>query len=106
MANTTTPARANLFTASAAGAACTAGIFIGDTALYSIGRFLGRKAIRKAPLKWLLKEHAKALNAAQVFEIDDVIDPAETRAWLLRGLNATPPTAPRQGKKRPFVDTW
>ena len=35
-----------------------------------------------------------------------VIDPAETRAWLLRGLNATPPTAPRQGKKRPFVDTW
>ena len=40
-----------------AAAACTAGIFIGDTALYSIGRFLGRKALRKAPLKWFLKEH-------------------------------------------------
>jgi acetyl-CoA carboxylase carboxyltransferase component len=26
------------------------------------------------------REHAKALNAARVFEIDDVIDPAETRA--------------------------
>ncbi|NBV53461.1 MAG: hypothetical protein EBR83_08100, partial [Verrucomicrobia bacterium] len=38
-------------------AACTAGIFIGDTALYSIGRFLGRKAIHKAPLKWFIKEH-------------------------------------------------
>jgi methylmalonyl-CoA decarboxylase subunit alpha len=27
-----------------------------------------------------LRNHAKALNAARVFEIDDVIDPAETRA--------------------------
>ena len=26
-----------------------------------------------------MREHAKALNAARVFEIDDVIDPAETR---------------------------
>ena len=40
-----------------AAAACTAGIFIGDTVLYSIGRFLGHKAIRKAPLKWFIKEH-------------------------------------------------
>ena len=40
-----------------AAAACTAGIFIGDTVLYSVGRFLGRSAIRKAPLKWLIKEH-------------------------------------------------
>ncbi len=38
-------------------AACTAGIFIGDVTLYSIGRFLGRKAIRRAPLKWFIKEH-------------------------------------------------
>jgi membrane protein DedA with SNARE-associated domain/pimeloyl-ACP methyl ester carboxylesterase len=40
-----------------AAAACTIGIFIGDTVLYSVGRFLGRKAIRKAPLKWFIKEH-------------------------------------------------
>lgn len=40
-----------------AAAACTAGIFMGDMALYSIGRFLGLKAIRKAPLKWFIKEH-------------------------------------------------
>lgn len=40
-----------------AAAACTAGIFIGDTVLYCIGRFLGRAAIRKAPLKWLIQEH-------------------------------------------------
>jgi acetyl-CoA carboxylase carboxyltransferase component len=29
-----------------------------------------------------LRSHAKALNAARVFEIDDVIDPAETRALV------------------------
>ena len=51
-------------------------------------------------------EQGKGLNMASYLEIDAVIDPAETRDWLLRGLNATPPTAPRQGKKRPFVDTW
>lgn len=37
--------------------ACTMGIFIGDVTLYSLGRFWGRKAIRKAPLKWFIKEH-------------------------------------------------
>lgn len=51
-------------------------------------------------------EQGKGLNMASYLEIDAVIDPAETRSWLLRGLNATPPAAPRQGKKRPFVDTW
>jgi hypothetical protein len=29
-----------------------------------------------------LRKHAKALNAARMFEIDDVIDPAETRALV------------------------
>src|SRR5262249_7341813 len=33
-------------------------------------------------------EHARALNAAQIFEIDDVIDPAETRATIARTLAA------------------
>ncbi|MDC7823562.1 carboxyl transferase domain-containing protein [Pseudomonas sp. BLCC-B13] len=51
-------------------------------------------------------DNGKALNMASYLEIDAVIDPAESRAWLLRGLNATPAPAPRSGKKRPFVDTW
>ena len=50
--------------------------------------------------------NGKALNAASHFEIDDVIDPAETRARLLAVLRAAPPPAPRHGKKRPCVDTW
>lgn len=50
--------------------------------------------------------NGKALNMASYLEIDAVIDPAESRAWLLRGLNACPHPTTREGKKRPFVDTW
>jgi len=48
----------------------------------------------------------KALSVASVVEIDAVIDPAETRAWLLRGLKACPIPPRPKGKKRPFVDVW
>jgi len=51
-------------------------------------------------------ERGKALNTATHFEIDDVIDPAHTRAWILSGLRASPPPPPRTGKKRPCIDTW
>jgi acetyl-CoA carboxylase carboxyltransferase component len=49
-------------------------------------------------------ERGKALNMASLLEIDAVIDPAETRAWILRGLKSTPPRAP--GGQRRFVDAW
>jgi acetyl/propionyl-CoA carboxylase alpha subunit len=29
-------------------------------------------------------QHGKALNAATIFELDDVIDPADSRAWIVR----------------------
>ncbi len=51
-------------------------------------------------------DRGKALNAAHVFEIDDVIDPADTRHLLIAGLEAAPVPAPRAGKKRPCIDTW
>jgi acetyl-CoA carboxylase carboxyltransferase component len=51
-------------------------------------------------------EHGQALNVAAHFEIDDVIDPAETRARILHALAVAPAPAPRVGKKRPMVDTW
>ena len=38
-------------------AACTVSIFIGDVTLYSLGRFFGLKAMKRAPLKWLIKPH-------------------------------------------------
>jgi acetyl-CoA carboxylase carboxyltransferase component len=51
-------------------------------------------------------EHGKAVNAASHFEIDDVIDPADSRRWIASMLAAAPPPPPRTGKKRPAVDTW
>ncbi len=48
-------------------------------------------------------EHGKALNVAAHFEIDDVIDPALTRARFVRALDSA---GPRDVQRRPFVDTW
>lgn len=48
-------------------------------------------------------ENSKALNAAAHNEIDDVIDPADTRGRVAHVLRAAPP-APRG--RRPMVDTW
>ena len=51
-------------------------------------------------------EVGKAVNYASFFEIDDVIDPAASRDWILAGLEGAPEPASRSGKKRPCVDTW
>jgi len=53
-----------------------------------------------------LYARGKALAVAQMLEIDDVIDPAETRRWIMRGLRTAGTPGPRAGKKRPHVDTW
>jgi len=53
-------------------------------------------------------QRGRALNMASHLEIDAVIDPADTRRWLLRGLASVPagslgrqPAGPRR-----FIDTW
>jgi len=43
---------------------------------------------------------------ASHLEIDEVIDPVESRHWILSALRSAPPPTPREGKKRPCVDTW
>jgi methylmalonyl-CoA carboxyltransferase 12S subunit len=51
------------------------------------------------------EQNAKALNAATLFELDDVIDPAETRACISSTLGAAAAAAePVHGRR--FVDTW
>jgi len=50
--------------------------------------------------------HGEALNTATHFEIDDVIDPADSRRWIATAFQAAPPPARRAGKKRPCIDTW
>jgi acetyl-CoA carboxylase carboxyltransferase component len=51
-------------------------------------------------------QRGKALNMAANLEIDDVIDPAESRRRILAALDAAGPPPPRRGKKRPAIDTW
>lgn len=51
------------------------------------------------------EENAKALNAAALFEIDDVIDPAETRSLIAATLAAAPPRQSAATERR-FVDAW
>jgi acetyl-CoA carboxylase carboxyltransferase component len=52
-------------------------------------------------------EHGKALNAATHFEIDDVIDPADSRRWIATSFASVPLTpGSRVTKKRPYIDTW
>ncbi|HEY2333705.1 MAG TPA: carboxyl transferase domain-containing protein [Solirubrobacterales bacterium] len=51
------------------------------------------------------EENAKALNAAALFEIDDVIDPAQTRAAIASTLAAAASGPLAHGSGR-FVDAW
>jgi acetyl-CoA carboxylase carboxyltransferase component len=51
-------------------------------------------------------EHGRAVNVASAFEIDDVIDPVDTRRRIVEGLRSAPATVPRTGKKRNCIDTW
>jgi acetyl-CoA carboxylase carboxyltransferase component len=51
-------------------------------------------------------ERGKALNAAPYFEFDDVIDPADSRQWVMTALLSDPSPPRRTTKKRPCVDTW
>jgi acetyl-CoA carboxylase carboxyltransferase component len=47
-------------------------------------------------------ERGKAISMASYLELDGVIDPADTRAWIVRGMR----TAPVGALPRRFLDTW
>ncbi len=51
-------------------------------------------------------ERGKATNMASFLEIDDAIDPKDTRRWIMSALKSAPKPHPREGKKRNHVDTW
>ncbi len=59
-----------------------------------------REALFQSHLARLYAE-GQAINMAAYVEIDAVIDPAETRTWLARGLRAS--TTRASGR---FIDTW
>ena len=48
----------------------------------------------------------KGLNAGHVFEVDDVIDPADTRRWIVAGMKANAPPSREVQMRVPFIDAW
>src|ERR1700761_3829007 len=48
----------------------------------------------------------KAVNAVVGGGIDDVIDPVDTRRWIVNSLKRLPPLPPRTTKKYPYIDPW
>ena len=51
-------------------------------------------------------ERGKALSQALAPALDDVIDPADTRRWIVAGLSSLPPTPQRTDKKLRWIDAW
>src|SRR5258708_16732732 len=49
--------------------------------------------------------NGQALNSASYFEVDDVIDPADSRRWISAAFGGWS-TPSRTGKKRACIDTW
>lgn len=55
----------------------------------------------------MLYKHGKAVTTAGYYGIDDVIDPAETRRWIMAGLRSAPvPKNTGEGKRIPWIDSW
>ncbi len=55
--------------------------------------------------------HGKAVSVASFFEIDDVIDPIDTRRWITTIFDSSPETHraaidPLAPPRRPNIDTW
>jgi acetyl-CoA carboxylase carboxyltransferase component len=61
-----------------------------------------REALFQSLLAQMVAQ-GSAVNMATALEIDAVIDPAETRRWLVRGLAGVPATSPPE---RGGIDTW
>jgi acetyl-CoA carboxylase carboxyltransferase component len=50
--------------------------------------------------------NGKAMARGSYPALDDVIDPADTRRWIVGGLKALPPLPHRTEKKLRWVDSW
>jgi len=52
-----------------------------------------------------LRERGKAVNIASYLEIDSVIDPADTRKWIMQGIKSVPAQCPHEAGHS-FIDPW
>ena len=53
-----------------------------------------------------VRSQSTALHMAAHFEVDDVIDPADTRERVAAALRSAAPREARVGRRRTMVDTW
>ena len=63
------------------------------------------RSVRERVLADELRTHNTALARAARFDVDDVIDPADSRKVVMRFLTSLPPPVARVGRKR-TVDNW
>jgi acetyl/propionyl-CoA carboxylase alpha subunit/acetyl-CoA carboxylase carboxyltransferase component len=66
-------------------------------------------AARKAKFDEMVAQayaSGKAMARGASPALDDVIDPADTRRWIVGGLKALPPVPPRTEKKLRWIDSW
>jgi acetyl-CoA carboxylase carboxyltransferase component len=65
----------------------------------------GEREQRVRDLTAAAEDNAKAINAATLFELDDVVDPAQTRSLIASTLAAAAARTEPEGSRR-FVDAW
>uniref|UniRef100_A0A8J4HBR9 acetyl-CoA carboxylase n=1 Tax=Acidicaldus sp. TaxID=1872105 RepID=A0A8J4HBR9_9PROT len=73
--------------------------------LDAVANVTERQALFENLVRRLYAE-GKAINMASFLEIDAVIDPAETRAWLARGRKATMTEGKHGQREHRFIDPW
>ncbi len=66
---------------------------------------LDEREARVRELTAMAEDNARAINAAMIFELDDVIDPAETRGLIASTLHAAE-GAYADRPRQPIVDVW
>ena len=66
----------------------------------------GERAALEAELIERMYAHGTAINMATHLEIDDVIDPAETRGVVAKLFRSSPEVSWRDGPRRPMIDPW
>ena len=93
-------------TAELGGMNLEAAVRLGDRAELEAIEDIEERAARYEALVANAYWRGNAINSASVHENDGVIDPAETRRWLVRGLMACENPEPIRRGRRPNIDTW
>ena len=93
-------------TAELGGMNLEAAVRLGQRAELAAIEDIGERAARYEALVAEAYRRGRGVNAASVHENDGVIDPAETRRWIVRGLMACENPEPIRRGRRPNIDTW